>query len=332
MRFVIVLLMCLGFTYGAGMMDFYIGGGVLRQVWALTYARAPGVVTHSAVGAVPPVEGGSTYYRADVRYSYAVDGAALEGGVLRYTELESSLPSELAGIVRAYPVGAPVVVRYDANNPGASLLEPGIHANDLFQLMMITPFNMAAAFLCYLAWSLSPLPMPERNYGEAGARTIEYGAMTRVRFTFYRPIFSGVVTFMVAVFVGLIVAALCSGAFRIWFMLLDWATVLGVSGWVFWTQWRKQESGAADLVIDKAAKTVELPAHFGRKTREVWTFADVKDVEVETIERRGSRGSVTYIDQVRLVRQTGWRELIEELGDREQADHFARWLRVRLRA
>ncbi len=331
MRFLIVLVvLCGSFVSIAGMMDFYIGGGVLRQALAMTYPSAEGVVTHSAVAAVPPVNGRSTFYRPDVRYAYTVRGEVHEGRVLRYTEPESTLPANIASIIRAYPIGASVAVRYNVGRPSDAILEPGLHGNDLFQLMMIVPFNIGAAFLLYVVWAMSPLPMPQQRFAPTGARTMEDGDITRVRFAFYRPILSGALTFTFATFAALLIAAWLSLSASLWLMLMDWAVLLGVSGWMYWRQWRKQEGGGADLVIDRTRKTVELPAHFGRKEREVWAFADVKEIQVETIERRHSRGGRSWTDEVRLVRQDGRRELIEELGDRARADAFAHWLRAQL--
>lgn len=333
MRFLIVLILCSGFAFVAAMMDWYSGGAVLRQAWSVTYPAATGVVTHSAVASETPDDGGAPLYKPDVRYTYEVDGQTHHGNLVRFSGLEGV--SERRWVepeVRAHPVGSTTTVRYDPVHPETAVLSAGLNGADLFLLMMLVPFNAAAFFLTYVLWAMSPLAQKERDYDDHGMDMIALGPVTRVRMTFYRPILSGAITLIFAIFAGLGAAAWYGSVATLTLpvMILNWAVVLGLSGWVFWRQWRKQDGGRADLVVNTLKKTVELPAHFGRKERETWAFADIADVEVETIERRHARGRRSWTDEIRLRRKDGRRELIEELGDRDQADAFARWLRAKL--
>lgn len=333
MRFLIVFILCSAFVFVAGSLDWYSGGAVLRQAWSLTYPAATGVVTHSAVASEPTEDGEAQLYAPDVRYTYDVDGRSYQGDLVRFSGFGGvSQRSWVEPEVLAHPAGSTATVRYDPLHPETAVLSAGLNANDLFLLMILVPFNAGAILLTYLLWAASPFAQKQRAYDDHGMDMIALGPVTRVRMTFYRPIVTGVVTLMFAVFAGLGLAVWYGSVATptLSLMLLDWALVLGSSFWAFWHQWRKQERGDADLVVNTLKKTIELPAHFGRKERETWAFAEIVDVDVETIERRGSRGSRTWTDEIRLRRKDGRRELIEELGDRDRADAFARWLRAKL--
>lgn len=66
-----------------------------------------------------------TVYRADVRYSYTVDGNPFTSNVVWFGQGESSSRSRAAEIVRYYRPGAKVQVFYKPSDPGVAALRPG---------------------------------------------------------------------------------------------------------------------------------------------------------------------------------------------------------------
>lgn len=69
-----------------------------------------------------------TTYRPDIRYQYAVGETAYRGARVSYGDVRSSSATFAEQVVRRYPVGEPVTVFYMPEQPGESLLEPGVKA------------------------------------------------------------------------------------------------------------------------------------------------------------------------------------------------------------
>ncbi len=80
-------------------------------------------------------------YTPVVKYAYAVHGRSYAGGRISASDMHQKTIIRAKDILRKYPVGGQVPVYYDPDDPGVSLLEPGLPKN-VFVLL----FCAAACF------------------------------------------------------------------------------------------------------------------------------------------------------------------------------------------
>lgn len=73
-----------------------------------------------------------TSFRAEVTYTYRVDGQNFTGDRIQTTTVSSSNRSRAVSIQRQYPVGQSVEVFYNPERPDRALLEPGVRSGSLF--------------------------------------------------------------------------------------------------------------------------------------------------------------------------------------------------------
>ncbi|MBV9882837.1 MAG: DUF3592 domain-containing protein [Sphingomonadaceae bacterium] len=66
-----------------------------------------------------------SYYSPAVRYTYVVNGREREGNRLRFGMPSAKTRGGIEKMLKPYPVGATVQVRYNPDNPDDSVLEPG---------------------------------------------------------------------------------------------------------------------------------------------------------------------------------------------------------------
>lgn len=74
----------------------------------------------------------STTYHAEIGYTYTVDGTTYDGDRVNFGEYGSSNSSHARSVVRRYPVGQSVEVRYDPADPATSCLEAGMSLSTWF--------------------------------------------------------------------------------------------------------------------------------------------------------------------------------------------------------
>lgn len=67
-----------------------------------------------------------TMYRANINYSFVVNGKEYTSDDISMSESSSSNPGYAKKVCYQYPVGKKVKVFYDPKTPSSSLLEPGI--------------------------------------------------------------------------------------------------------------------------------------------------------------------------------------------------------------
>lgn len=123
---------CLG-IFGLAAVFLLVGGGLLWWGWnILQDARASaswptvdGRVTRSEVTESTDADGADTY-RPEVTYEYQVDDRSYENSTIKFGENSYSTRRRAEEIAANYPVGKRVTVAYDPNEPGQSVLEPGV--------------------------------------------------------------------------------------------------------------------------------------------------------------------------------------------------------------
>ncbi|MBT3287897.1 MAG: DUF3592 domain-containing protein [Victivallales bacterium] len=123
-----------------GVVTLFFGFRGVRAARASTaWPMSEGAITSSEVkkSTNRRTSGGRTYrtsttYRADVKYSYSIDGKSHVGDRVAFGDYGSSTPSRARGIVAKYPLGTKVDVFYDPSSPNESVLEPGMKIQALF--------------------------------------------------------------------------------------------------------------------------------------------------------------------------------------------------------
>jgi hypothetical protein len=319
-----LILFCLSWTAIVCFVDYAAGYGVVNGLRAEQFASTTGTITHSEVTEHSGKRG--TTYGVDIRYSYNVSGQVFEGDTYRYSNMSSSDNDWAHNAVRAHPVGAPITVHYDADNPRDSVLIPGIEGSDLFLLMFLTPFNVAMLAMWRFGgewlWHWWNGTKPKLvSWSRAGSAL-------RVRMSTTTALEGGIVATGAAAFVVAFISVFAFGFHTsIQLVAILWAMVIG-AGVAAGLWMRRQElAGAYDLVIGD--RTVDLPAMFERTKRETVERGAIGGVAVKEIERPGRRGSTTVYEIV-IQRRDGTGATIAEWYDGARAEDLAAWLREKL--
>lgn len=311
-----------------GAFDVLMIRGYYQQFRALSYATTSGTVTHSEVTTHHSRKGGTTY-GVKIQYAYEVGGQRFESAKYRYGMMNSSSGSSAAHeAVRSHPSGQPTTVYYDKSNPAESVLANDFRGNDLFMPLFLTPFNL----VMFALWS-APVNWLWRKFraDAAGAKTFLHNHRLHVRLPRYSPLIAGAATTGIAAFASIFIVLIATGGNPgVMFMLGVWMLVLGGGAVVAFWQSRKQSSGRTDLIIDPDRQTIQLPATFDRKQPVTIAAAEVFEISVETIARRGSKGGTTYTYAVTLELNGGRREKLTEWMDKGRADRLASWLRGKI--
>ena len=74
----------------------------------------------------------STSYQAAVTYGYTVEGVEHVGNRIVIGAVSSNKLARAEELVGRYPEGGEVQVHYDPEDPGSSVLEPGVHGGAYF--------------------------------------------------------------------------------------------------------------------------------------------------------------------------------------------------------
>jgi uncharacterized protein DUF3592 len=129
----------IGWTVIVLLFDGMAAVALVWQLRAMSFPTAPGVITHSGVKRSDNSDGLS--FRLDIEYVYEVDGQRHVGTRYSYAEMGTNSHA-WHDIQRELPVGAPVEVAYDPDDPDDSLLHPGLTGFHLFMVWFLTPFNV----------------------------------------------------------------------------------------------------------------------------------------------------------------------------------------------
>lgn len=156
------VLLCGAFAVYVGIQD------VLRAAGTTRWPSVDGTIVRSLVASPEqPSSSGSTKYRADVVYEYAVDGADLTGNRITTADFATNDHSVIQGIVDRYPVGRIVAVHYRPDDPRESVLEPGLRALSFLIAGIGIPTLLVGLGLVLFAPKLLGTRATERSH-EAG--------------------------------------------------------------------------------------------------------------------------------------------------------------------
>jgi len=310
--------------------DIFIGRSAFQQIQALGYSTAAGSVTHSEVETVDGDDGPT--YRPNIKYKYSVVGKEHLGDRYRYGQWSSGGRSAHR-IVASHPVGSHVEVYYAPADPSDAVLTVGVEGMDLFLAMFMLPFNLVMLGF----WIALGGEVRQRFFSPSagGARVSDDGRCVRVRLSLWNPFFSGAIAAGGLAFAGTFVIGFGFGADpSLPVMLVAWGVILGGGAAVcLYGYWRRAEGGS-DLILDEFRQCMTLPPTLGREEEVIVPFEKVVAIEVETAEKRGSRGNVShsYLPTVVFTDDKGSRrrEPIVDWPFEARAQGLASWLRERL--
>jgi hypothetical protein len=201
--------------------------------------------------------------------------------------------------------------------------------------MFLLPFNLVMLGV----WSvmLGKVWCRVSQAPAGGAKVWDDGFQVRVRLTQFPPLAVGAAVAGGLAFVSIFLVGFGFGGFHppMQVMLVVWPVILvgGLAGYVVY-RW-KLAQGTWDLVIDTMAGKVTLPPTMGRKMDVLISLEDIRSLEVQTVEKRGSKGSVSYcyVPVLAFADSTGavQHEKLMEWWDEDRAQGLADWLRERLR-
>lgn len=239
-----------------GVFDVFIGYTLWRQVRAESWPTVSGVVTKSEVESHSDSDG--TTYSAEISFRYQVNGQANESDTWRFGAGSSSDSSEARGVVRRYPVGQPVTVHYDPNDPSSAVLEVGVQGSDLFLLLFMTPFNVVMLGIWFFgAASLLPKGSRPRIGGAAVDETPEE---VRIHLARMPPVAVGGITAGGVSFFSIFIVGFGFGFSPPMPVVLGtWGVVLGLAVAAGFIQFYRNRAGIADLVLDGRNRMVSLP-------------------------------------------------------------------------
>lgn len=309
--------------------DGFMAHGVYKQFESRNYASVTGTITHSEVKSHHSSKGG-TSYNAVIEYKFEAGGQKFVGNKIRLGVTTSSYANATAA-VNTHPVGSTVQVFYNPADPQESLLSPGIEGLDFMFVLFLTPFNMVmfGFWLWMGGWLRERFFRPVAG----GVKIIADGMTTRIRL----PQISAIVWGLVATggfgFISTFIVGFGSGMEpSIPLILLAITAVYGSGLAVYLRQRQKMNSGIDDLIINEAARTLELPLTFNRKERVTVNVANIKSLFVDKIEHRSNKGGIsyTYAPTLYLPGAEPAAQKLADWSDKLKADEFAEWLRKQI--
>ncbi len=320
------LLVLVPITGGALAMDFFVLSSVALQTGSASWPTAQGTITRSEVETVGANK--NTRYRPLVAYTYSVEGQPHEGDKHRVSSWSGGELEAAEAMVARYPVGASIPVYYRPSEPSTAVLMPGARSGELFLLLMLLPFNLAALALFVIVarvWRPKP-PLVSPFFREDGSECVTLDVMGTdawVGLAVGGAAFAGVVLGGVT---GANSAPLFVGVGA-------WAAVIACG--VFAGRWAhtRRKSGHHDLRIDPRTRSLSLPPIAGRRRRFDVRWSDVCSLHVGAPVRGNQRGSETHYPLLlEYVDADGERreEVIARCTRQGQAEAMEHWLRTRL--
>lgn len=130
----ISLLLGVIFIFVGFLVAYLLGLPQIEQAKASNnWPTTSGVVLKSKVTTHRSNNSSSSTYAADVTYQYQIEGHNYEGSTVWFgSDISTSNRSLAQETVKKYPVAKQVVVYYDAKNPQAAVLEPGVFKTTYF--------------------------------------------------------------------------------------------------------------------------------------------------------------------------------------------------------
>jgi hypothetical protein len=307
--------------------DGTITRGAFTQFESGHYPVATGTVTRSDLKISTSSKGG-TSYSAVIEYQFKVGERTFFGERWRALNPPGGYPVTSA-LVAANPAGSTIEVYYNPGDPADSLLLPGLDGRDLMLAVFLAPFHaiLLGLWTGVVAWLRERLFRPVAG----GVKIIRAGMATRVRLPSFPAVGWGLATTGGLGFVLTFIIGFSTGMQPSLGVVTCSIGVVYLGGLaVYLWQRVRMNSGTDDLVVDEAARTVDLPPTHGRKQRITANFGDIEQLTVETVAHTSSKGGVSYTYQPTLFLRGAERQKLTDWSDKLKADDFTEWLRKQL--
>lgn len=301
---------------------------IARAVWQSydaerRYQSVPGVVTQSRIRDLSDSEG--TTYKPDVAYTYVVGGRTYSGDRIRTKDLATSNHARARRIIADYPVNAAVQVRYDPSDPARALLDPRLDGAQLFMVVFLMPFNMIAVIGLWAGGVA--LARRGRPPAPAGVEHTDVGASVRVHLAQASPMLVFLVSVLGVSFVSIFVVGFATK--------MDpspseaMATIAAIVALPLFITLRyaiRRSGGAYDLVIDRATRTIRLPAGLAKRGVGELGRSEIAGVEVRHTQTE-SDDSTTHWYTPTLVTRVGMETALARWTDEAKARRLVEFVR-----
>lgn len=309
-----ILVWLTGWTVGVAIFDCVLAGSLYFQLRALTYPTANGTITHSGVTS------NFDSNQLAIVYTYEVDGRQYRG--TRYSAFDVSTNSGAWRDVAAkLPVGAPVRVYYDPNDPSDAIIHPGLTGFHLSMVWFVTPFNVIAAggWYAYVWYRRSGFDPNNRRIVQRTTRGY------RVRLPALSRFGCAAILFLAITFCGVFVWGFGFGFNPpVEFIGPAYLVAIGIAVLVG----RALPFPKAWMEIDERGRVVRFPPD--PKPVAV-PFSTIRDVVARHEEKTDSEGDTRSEYHVEFVRTDNGRFHIATYNTSEAAEALAKWLRERIR-
>jgi hypothetical protein len=292
----------------------------IRQFDSRDYPSTTGLITLCEVIQDNNPHGRSTTYGVGIQYRYEVAGVQFLGNKFGYNNPPTS-SSELKwaqSVVASHPIGSTIQVYYNPKKLGEAVLYPGIGGVDLVDALLLMPGYVisCALWIVAISWLRWIVFRPIAG----GVKVWSKNQRVHARLPRFMPslVAVGTIGLLTIVSLGLVethppldkaIAVYC--------------TVFGVGLLAYFCGWLVNHSGKYDLIIDEAARTISLPATYGRKERVTIAFRDVTAITVELIRAKNNLYAPTILARGNARKIVKW-------YNQKRAEAFATWMRERI--
>lgn len=266
----------------------------------------------------------STTYSPDITYTYEAGGTTHTSS--RYSfGMNSGSHKSAKAVVKKYAIGSEITAYVDPADPASAVLQPQIRAGHIFMFLFLAPFN--AVIVGGVAGVYSRLT---RRILEAGDTLIDDdGRTARLRpddpnALVAGAIFSGLVGFVLTF---LLVLTGWNASVPIVLIAIGLTVVAGA--WATHATISRRSRGDCDLVLDRSAKRLRLPARIARAAGGDDVRTDrVVSVNIESATTKGDDSNIVR-HHVQLVidgAPDGKPVTLATWNDGDRARAFAAWL------
>lgn len=304
-----------------GLFDYFVLGGVVRQLDTLNYQPVNAVIRSSEVTTSRDSKG-RTSYRPHITFAYSVNGREFQTDKISYSVPLSSGGGANETVAR-YPSGSQTTAYVSPNDPKAAVLRKGMQPADFLLVMFLVPFNMIGIAMILAVVSTG------RHKSTGGVEVIESPRETRVRLNPNTPWIAAATALGCGSFAGTFVVFVGSQIFPMNAMIaLTWIAIVALC----LDSWRrtreKRNTGHGDLVIHKLDNSVQL-WRLPLERSETHSKPALEKLSLTEEKRKNGKSTITkYI--LHLYLKSGDSMALRESADEKDARVFACWLRDQL--
>jgi hypothetical protein len=114
---------------------------ILKAQKSMDWQPITGVIVSSDLG-VEDDGDGNTLYRANIHYTYSLEGQEFQGDRVFFGAMSTSERQQVFDLLLKYPQGMAVTVYSNPGDPAQAVLEPGIHGANWFLPILGAAFGV----------------------------------------------------------------------------------------------------------------------------------------------------------------------------------------------